>query len=259
MKKIFLPLMLIIFLLTGCGNCPDEKCKLVIGIDDEFAPISFHNEKNELVGFEIDLAKETCERMGVKAEFKPINWSSKREEIYSGEIDMIWNGLDITEERKEYMIFSKPYMEDRQVVLVRNNSDLNITSEYDLEGKIIGTQAGSISDDYFNENNELRNSFSEYNTYDKFGDVIEALKNSEIEICICDELVARYEINIHPNQLKILNAKIGIIYNTGIGFPKDKVELRSKVQEAFDSMVADGTAQKISIKWFNADLIKYKK
>ena len=98
MKKFFLPLMLMIFLLTGCGRDSDLKETLIIGVDDEFAPFAFHNEQNELVGFDIDLAKETARRMGVKAEFKSIDWDNKEAEITSGDVDMIWNGLDILDE-----------------------------------------------------------------------------------------------------------------------------------------------------------------
>ena len=155
MKKIFGLFMLIIFFITGCGNS-NKVDKLVIGIDDEFAPMSFHNQQNELVGFDIDLAKEAGKRLGAEIEFKPISWQHKREEITSGSVDLIWNGLDITDKRKEYMIFSKPYMEDRQILLVKIDSDLDIHSEGDLAGKIVGTQAGSTSDDYINQNAELK-------------------------------------------------------------------------------------------------------
>ena len=123
MKKIFLPFLLMIFIVTGCGG--EEKSdevksarysgKINVGIDDAFAPMSFRDENGELVGFDIDLAKEVAKRMGAKFEFKPIEWDKKEDEIKSGNIDMIWSGCDIVDEYKEYMIFSKPYMDNRQV------------------------------------------------------------------------------------------------------------------------------------------------
>ena len=255
MKKIFLPLMLMVFMLTGCSNSYGID-KLVIGIDDDFAPMSFHDERGNLVGFDIDLATEAAKRMNAEVEFKPINWANKEEEITSGNIDMIWNGLDITDQRKEYMIFSKPYMDDRQILLVKRDDDFDIHSEYDLEGKIVGTQAGSTSDDYINQNEDLKRGIKEYKTYAKFGEAIAALKNDEIEIIVCDELIARYEMNSYPSQLRIINIKIGNIAETGIGFRRDNTELRDKVQGIFDKMIDDGTAKKISEKWFHADLIK---
>ena len=259
MRKIFMAVFLFVNLIfAGCGGEIGTQSKIVIGIDDEFAPMSFHDEKNELVGFDIDLAAEAAKRLGVAAEFKPINWSNKEQEITSGNIDMIWNGLDITNEREEYMIFSKPYMDDRQILLVKEDSDFDIHSEYDLEGKIVGTQAGSTSDDYINRNLKLKKSLAGYKAYTKFHEVIDALKNGEIEIIVCDELIARYEMNKSPDLFKIIDVKIGMITETGIGFRKDNTELRDKVQKTFDEMIKDGTAQKISLKWFQADLIKHR-
>ncbi|MBQ4402902.1 MAG: amino acid ABC transporter substrate-binding protein [Selenomonadaceae bacterium] len=255
MKRILLPLLLIISALTGCGSFGGVD-KVVIGIDDEFAPICFHDERNELVGFDIDLAREAAERMGVEIEFKPISWDNKEEEIVSGNVDMIWNGLDITEERKEYMIFTRPYMDDRQILLVRQGDDQGIHAEEDLAGKIVGTQAGSTSDSYINQNANLKNSLKEYKTYMKFNEVVAALKSGEIDVLICDELVARYEMKQDPGHLELLNVRIGSIAEMAVGFGKDKIELRDEVQKAFNGMIKDGTAQKISEKWFQADLIR---
>ena len=86
MKKIFLPLLLMIFFVTGCGidsekNNPANK--LIIGVDDEYAPMGFHNEKGEIVGFDIDLAKEVARRMDVEFEFRPIDWNNKIAELNS--------------------------------------------------------------------------------------------------------------------------------------------------------------------------------
>jgi len=245
-----------IFIVAGCSNESNNQLKLVIGIDDDFAPIGFRDESGELVGFDIDLAKEAVKRLGVKAEFKSIDWKNKEAEITSGNIDMIWNGLDITDERKEYMIFTKPYLDDRQILLVRADSNLKIHSEYDMEGKIVGTQVSSTSDDYINANPELKNNLKEYKVYGKFNETVEALKNKEIDIVVCDELVARYEMKHSLDKLKIVNVKVGEISEMGVGFAKNNTELRDKVQKVFDEMVKDGTAQKISLKWFNADLIK---
>lgn len=256
MRKIFVVMglfMMIIF--SGCGEIRETN-KIIIGIDDEFPPICFHNERNELVGFDIDLIKEATERMGVKTEFRAIDWDKKREEIFSGNVDMIWNGLDITDERGEYMIFTRPYMDDRQVVLIKKGNDANFFSEDDLEGKVVGTQAGSTSEDYINHDEELKNRLGGFKVYKKFNEVLEALKNKDIDALICDELIARYEIKKYPDQFELINVKIGNEAQMAVGFPKDKRELRDKVQRVLEEMIKDGTAKKISEKWFQADLIK---
>ena len=256
MRKIFatvVVLMMILF-VTGCGTSETER--LVVGIDDDFPPIGFHDAQGELVGFDIDLAKETARRMGVEFEFRPIDWDNKREEMMLGNIDMIWNGLDITAERKEYMIFSKPYMDDRQILLVKSGNTQGIVVEEDLADKVVGTQAGSTSEYYLHGKETLRNSFKDYKTYPKFTEVVDALKRGDIDVLVCDEIVARYEMKTNPDQLELIEVKIGDITETGIGFRKDNVELRDRVQKVFDEMIKDGTAKKISERWFQADLIK---
>ena len=256
MKKIVVSMLLLaLMILAGCGGEQSAK-KIVIGIDDDFAPISFYNEKNELVGFDIDLAKEAFKRMGVVAEFKTIDWDKKREEILSGNIDLIWDGLDINEVRKEYMIFSKPYMDDRQIFLIRKGDNQEIYSEGDLKGKAVGMQAGSSAENYLEENKDLRKNLKEFKTYKKFRNGINSLKSGEIDVFICDELIARYEMNANPDQLEIIEVKTGFVTEVAIGFSKENTELRDKVQNVFDEMIKDGTAKRISEKWFNADLIK---
>lgn len=262
MKILRFALMMMLLLaatgFAGCGGdqTPTENKKIIIGIDDDFPPMGFRNEQGEIVGFDIDLAKETFKRMDVDFEFKPIDWSKKREEITSGNIDLIWNGLDITDDRKEYMIFSKSYMDDRQIFLVKKNSNQGIYSEEDLEGKIVGVQAGATSETYFNQNEELKNTFKDFKTYNKFREGIDGLKNGEIDVFICDEVVARYEMKMRPNQFDIIYVKTGFPTEVAIGFSKNNAALCERVQKIFDEMIKDGTAKKISEDWFQADLIK---
>ena len=260
MQRIILSLLLMLFTLTGCSldsaNIMNRE-KIVIGFDESFAPMGFRNDKGEVVGFDIDLAKEAARRLGVKAEFKPIDWTKKKEEITSGNVDMLWNGCDITPERKEYMIFSKPYMDSRQVLIVKKGNDQGIYSEYDLKDKIVGMQAGTSSEIYIDK--DIKNNFAEFKICNSLQEGFAALDKGEYEVFIADEIAGRYEITQHPNRFEVIEANVSPITEFGIGFAKDNTELRDKIQVVFDEMIQDGTAKKISKKWFNADLIKLKR
>ena len=260
MQRIILPLLLMLFTLTGCSldsaNIVNRE-KIVIGFDESFAPMGFRNDKGEVVGFDVDLAKEAARRLGVKAEFKPIDWTKKKEEITSGNVDMLWNGCDITPERKEYMIFSKPYMDSRQVLIVKKGNDQGIYSEYDLKDKIVGMQAGTSSEIYIDK--DIKNSFAEFKICNSLQEGFEALDREEFDVFITDEIAGRYEITQNPNRFEVIEANVSPITEFGIGFAKDNSELRDKIQVVFDEMIQDGTAKKISKKWFNADLIKLKR
>ena len=256
MKKFFLIICAAIIFLNGCGGNIRGVEKLKVGIDDGYAPLGFRNEQNEIVGFDVDLAKEVARRMGIELEFIPIKWSTKENELQSGKIDMIWNGLDITPERREVMLFSKPYMDNRQILLVRKDDERDIISQEDLEDKIVGTQAGSNSETYINSNENLRNSFLEFRTFPNFRIGFELLKNGKVDVLIVDELAGRYETNRHADKLRAVAVTIGPPTEIGIGFRKDNTVLRDRIQKVFDGMIRDGTAKKISEQWFNADLIK---
>ena len=261
MKKIFL-IICAALLMTGCGsdtkdNTADLK-KIIIGID-EFAPMGFHDEQLNIVGVDVDLAKEAARRMGVEVRFKPIDWNSKEYEITSGNVDMIWNGCDITDEYKAYMIFSEPYMDNRQILLVKAGNSQQIHSVKDLAGKVVGTQAGSNSETYINENQDLRDSFADFKTYPAINAGFEFLDSGAVDVLIIDEIAARYEMSKHPEKFILIDDTVGPVTEFGIGFRKDNTALRDQVQKVFDGMIADGTAKKISEHWFGADLIKTRK
>ena len=261
-------LLLVTMVFAGCGggnepaktdgDSKDTAKKIVIGLDDEYAPMGFKNEKNEIVGFDVDLAKEAAKRLGSEVEFKAIDWNSKEAELKSGRIDIIWNGLDITPERQENMLFSDPYMDNRQIVFVKRDNDQGIKSEDDLSGKKVGTQAGSTAETYIVDKKGFKDSFAEFKTYGDYVSAFMELDNGRIDALVCDEIVGRNAMSKQEGKFDALEVVVGPVSQFGIAFRKDDTELRNKVQKVFDEMIADGTAGKISEQWFGADLIKKK-
>lgn len=246
-------ILAIVIMMSGCGKNGNIKSPLIVGLD--ISPIGYVDERGEVVGFEVDLAREAIKRAGSIPEFKIIKWSEKEQELNSGQIDLIWNGMDITPERKEIMLFSKPYMNNYLLIVVNEGNPLKIYSEIDFRGKNIGVKAGTTAEHYIKERASLRESIKELKSYDGDELVFDALKNGEIDVLISDEIVARYLMAKHGYEFEILPKMIDGVHEYGIGFRKEDVELRDAIQDAFDSMVSDGTAKKISEKWFNADLI----
>lgn len=168
-----------------------EKGKLVVGLDDSFPPMGFRDDKNNIIGYDIDLAKEVAKRMGVELVLQPIDWDSKELELKSYKIDCIWNGMTITPQRVEEMYFVKPYIANRQIIIVGENS--KIKTKADLDGKKIGLQKGSSAlnavkaDDIYSKIGEI----IEYqNNVDAFND----LKIGRIDALVVDEVAGRYLI-----------------------------------------------------------------
>ena len=137
------------------------KGELVIGIT-YFQPMDYIDDATgELTGFEVEFGKAVCEKLGVTPKFQEISWDAKETELAAKNIDCIWNGLTITPERQENMLFSDPYMDNRQIVFVKVGNDQGIMAEADLAGKSIGTQAGSTAETYIDQTEELKSSFKE--------------------------------------------------------------------------------------------------
>lgn len=255
MKKLLVLAMALITalcLVAGCGS--DGPKKMVIGLDDNFAPMGFRNEKNEIVGYDIDMAREACKRAGLDAEFKPIDWASKEAEIKGKRIDAIWNCFTVNPEREKVYGLSKPYMHNAQLVVVPAASGINAVA--DLAGKVVAVQDDSTGAYIIDGNDELRNSLGDYRKYPDFAAIYMEIDNGRVEAAIVDAVLARYYDSKNPGKYKILDENLGDEV-VAVAFRKDDKEYAPLIDKALDEMKADGTAKKISEKWFNADLTNY--
>ncbi|MGC5328086.1 amino acid ABC transporter substrate-binding protein [Brevibacillus sp. SYSU BS000544] len=243
----------ILLLLSGCGGSTSSSTgnKLVIGIDDKFAPMGFRDEKNEIVGFDIDLAKAAAEKMGREAVFQPIDWSSKESELNSGRIDLIWNGYTITDERKQKVLFTKPYLKNAQVIVTLKKSD--ITKMDNLEGKVAGLQSLSSAADALNAN-EMKSKLKNVVEYKDNVLALNDLKIGRIDAVVIDQIVADYYMSKEKDVFKQLDESLAP-EEYGIGVKKGNEALLNELQKALDTMNQDGTSAKISEKWFGEDKV----
>jgi polar amino acid transport system substrate-binding protein len=119
-----------------------EKGELIIGITP-YEPMNYEDENGKLVGFDTEYAEALCAKLGVTPEFIFINWDTKEIELKSKNIDCIWNGLTVTEKRKENMAFTQSYLINEQVVVVRSSDADKYTDKASLEGANVVAEAGS--------------------------------------------------------------------------------------------------------------------
>lgn len=268
MKKtavIWMALSMVVVLLVGCSNASSgsnhsdknnsnsngNDKTLVIGIDDKFAPMGFRDENNEIVGFDIDYAREAAKRMGYKVKFQPIDWNAKESELNSGRIDLIWNGYTITEERKKKVLFTKPYLKNAQVVVTLTKSDIQHLD--DLAGKVVGLQGQSSAADAL-EASEIRSKIKSVNEYRDNVLALSDLKIGRLDAVVIDEVVARYYMTKEENTYKILDESLAP-EEYGVGVKKGNEKLLNELQKALDEMNKDGTAAEISKKWFGEDKV----
>ncbi len=254
MKKSVLVLLSVLVIALVCIGCSSGPSKMVIGLDDNFAPIGFRNEKNELVGYDIDMAREACKRAGLEVQFKPIDWSAKEAEMKSKRIDAIWNCFTVTKEREEAYTLSKPYMLNAQLIVVPIDSA--ITKKADLPGKVLAVQDDSTGADAVEKNEALKASLKDYRKYPDYAAVYLDMDAGRVDVMVVDAVLARYYMVKNPNKYRILEENMGdeVI---AVGFRKGDTELSGKINKALDEMKKDGTARKISEKWMGADLTVY--
>lgn len=252
---VFMSLMMMLLLVTGCGN--DSPKKMVIGLDDNFAPMGYRNENNELVGMDIDLAREACKRLNIEVEFKPIDWGAKEAELKSKRIDAIWNCFSLNEERAKTYGMSEPYINNAQLVVVPAGSDIKTIA--DLKGKIVAVQDDSTGADLLSleKNKALKDSFKDYRKYPDFAAIYMELDNKRVDAAIVDAVLARgYYQKLKPGQYVILDESLGDEV-VSVAFRKDDNDLRERINKTLAEMKKDGTCKKISEKWMGADITKY--
>jgi polar amino acid transport system substrate-binding protein len=228
-----------------------DKKKLVLGLDDSFPPMGFRNEANEIVGYDIDLAKEVARRLGVELVPQPIDWNAKEQELNTGEIDCIWNGFTITEERKQAVLYTPPYLKNAQVIVVKADSPVNTLA--DLAGKTAGTQAGSSSVEAIDDAPGFKASLKDIVEYKDFLTALMDLDVGGIDGVVIDLVVANDNINRSGKAFRILKETLGD-EEFGIGFRKNDKALADKVWETLLAMAADGTVDEIAVKWLGADI-----
>ena len=231
-----------------------DKDEIIVGLDDAFAPMGFKNESGEIVGFDVDLAKEVGQRLDKEVIFQPIDWSMKESELNSGNIDFIWNGYTITEERKEKVDFSEAYLNNKQVIVTLVATDIN--SKSDLAGKKVGAQSESSAIEAMEKDMELYESFNggEAITFEDNNQALMDLEAGRIDAVVADEILVKYYIKLKgEDKFKVLTEDFGS-EEYGVGIRKGDIETVEAVNNAFEEMKKDGKMSEISQKWFGEDI-----
>jgi len=258
-KTVMLGLGLV--LATGLVACSDkkddqkatstDKKEIVMGLDNTFVPMGFLNDKNELEGFDIDLANEAFKRAGYTVKFQNIDWSMKEQALDNGNVDCLWNGYSITEERKARVAFSKPYFDNKQIAITMSTE--SPTKLADLKDQVVGTQAASSALEAIEANKEFISMIKDQKpvTYDTYDKALRDLEIGRIKSVVGDEVLLKYYITQRgADKYKVLEGDLGS-EQYGVGFRKKDTDLRDKIDKALDDMKADGTFDKIKKKWFN--------
>lgn len=268
MKQLKLLFMIALSLmLVACGRTVsdpqadnwssfEQGNPIVIGFDNTFVPMGFEEKDGSYSGFDIDLARAVAEKLGVTMTFQPIDWDMKETELKNGTIDAIWNGYTATDERRQTVAFTIPYMLNEQVLVAKKSS--NIQSIAGLTDKSIGAQAGSSGYLDFEAQPALLKDRVRSQTatqYQSFNEALIDLQQDCIDALLIDRVYANYylqtegildEYNVFTAGFESESFAIGVR-------PQDKT-LRDKLDTALRQLYQEGTLQEISQKWFGDDV-----
>lgn len=247
-------------LLAGCSTNEtrtdsydqiNEEGKMVVGLDDTFAPMGFRDSNGEIVGFDIDLAKEVGERLELDVEFQSIDWALKETELTSGNIDLIWNGYTITDERKKQVDFSSPYLENSQIIVVLEDSA--IQTKEDLSGKVVSAQQSSSAVDAINsDESNIVEKFADQEVvlYPSNNDVFNDLASGRSEAIVVDETLGRYYMKQNEDiSYRVLEDNFGE-EEYAVGMRKEDDKLTEAIDNTLNEIKEDGTFDEIYEKWF---------
>lgn len=234
-----------------------DNGKIILGLDDQFPPMGFRNDSDQIVGFDIDLAQAVSEKLGVELVVQPIEWDAKEMELSTKNIDCIWNGFSITQERKEALTMTDPYLENSISMVVRSDSDIkNLT---DMAGKNIALQAGSAAEETLDDesNKEFKDSLSNIQQFGDYATALMDLETKNSDAVLMDSVVAKYMIQELGKDFVVLDEALAAD-EYGIGFRKGDQALADAVSKALSELKSEGKVKEIAEKWFGEDITKIK-
>ena len=236
-------------LLSGCAKEEESTKVLKIGTDDTYPPFEFRDEANKLVGFEVDLAREIGEELGMEVEFISTSWAGIFNGLNSESYDVIMSATSITPKRLESYIFTDPHLTNGQVIVTRAGEG-SITKPEELEGLKVGVQLETTADIAATKYNETVD--FEMLRFDEVIQTFSAMKAGHVDVIVADYAVAIDYAAKDPESYQLTEV---MLTNEPIAITirKDDTDLRDTLNGALDALREDGTLKDLSVKWLGDD------
>lgn len=225
------------------------KSALIVGVSDFVPILSFRNEKNEIVGYDIDIFTELCRRLGVHPVFYPIDWTQKETLLNMGVIDCIASGFSVTEDRKKYYKMSSPYLQNVQIVVTPTGKGYRTLEQ--LRDKTVAIEAGTSSDKALLNVEALKDHITIKELPSSWM-LYQALDSGACDAIVVDLLYSCNMLEENP-QYSIINEAIAIEYYA-FAFRKTDASLVAKIESVLMEMEKDETIPNFSRKWFGSNL-----
>jgi polar amino acid transport system substrate-binding protein len=217
--------------------------KLIMSTNAEFPPYEMTDDDGNYIGIDVEIATAVAEKLGLKLEVMDVAFDAALLAVQEGKSDIVMAGVTVNDERKLVMNFTETYATGKQVVIVKDGSDVTLDN---LGEKMIGTQRGTTgniysTDDYGEDH---------VTAYDNGATAVQALMNGQVDCVIIDNAPAQEYVKANAG-LKILETEY-VVEDYAIGVAKNNVALKDAINTALTELIADGTVQGILDKYITA-------
>lgn len=262
MKRIISAILVILMcaaLFAACGVKGDsdyeaikKSGKLVIGITI-YKPMNYYEADGKtLTGFDTDFAKAVCDKLGIEPVFQVIDWNTKETVLKAGDIDCIWNGLTVTEPRRENMDFTDTYLVNKQCVVINKKDAEKFTSLDSLKGALVTAEKGSAGETAVIEDETLK--LASYTASDSQSSALLALNAGNFDAIVIDYTMAKSSVGKGDySDLMIVESIALHNEEYAIGFRVGS-DMTEKVNKVISELISDGTLAAIASKYELTDL-----
>ena len=233
-SRILLAALIMVLTMSMTGLA--EGTQLIVGTNPEFPPFESIGDSGEVVGIDIDIINAIGEKIGMTVTIESMDFDALIPAL-GGKIDAAIAGMTNTEERRKSVLFTDPYFQASQKIIVKEGSP--IAAEADLAGKHIGVQLGTTGDLYVTE----KFTDATIDRYNKGIDAVQDLVNGKLDAVVIDEAPAGVFVNQAPGLVILADRLSDEVYS--IALPLGQDDLCAKMNEALAALKADGTLDKI--------------
>ena len=255
LKKVLAVVLCVLFvsgMFAACSKSNNSKSdldyvkskgKMVIGVT-LYEPMNYKDESGNWTGFDTEFAQAVCEKLGVEAEFIVIDWDNKIFELDSKKIDCAWNGMTLTDEVKESMSCTKPYVKNEQVVGMKADAVKNYTDVASLKNVTFAAESGSAGEAAIKDLSLDANLTS----VAAQSDALMEVKSGSVQACVIDNTMANAMTGEGTSYSELAQGISLTSEEYGVGFRKGS-DLTAEVDKIIDEMKADGSLQKLADKY----------
>ncbi len=247
MKNLIKTLLACALLICGANAKTLREGTLKVATEGTFSPFSYYNDKNELVGYDVDVARAVAEKLGLKIEFLTAPWDAMLAAFDAGKADAVFNQVSITDERKKKYEYSVPYTVVYGAIIVHKDNN-DIKSFEDLKGK---RNADSATSNWA----QVAKKYGAQNvTVDSFAKSMELLIARRVDTVVRDNTVFYDFLKQRPDAPIKIAAKLKDVDYSAAIVQKGNKELADQISKALNELKAEGKLKEISLKYFGKDV-----